>query len=111
MEQPPIINFSSNFNSKLNADIFSTIRMRNDKRYQQNRLYTITLKDQLHGQARILYLRHFDIQNLPNATAYQDSGYNAQDTIKMLQTMFKHKNIDIFHVEWTLILLKFETRV
>lgn len=110
MEQPTILNFTCNYNNKLQCPVFSSLRMRNDRKYKQGHHYSILLKDQLQGIATCIYIRHFELLDLPTATAFLDTGYNKEDTIEMIKKMYKHKNINVFAHQWSFLLFKFESR-
>ena len=94
-ETLPSVSFSSNWNSKLNCDAFSTIRLRNDKKYHLGNMYTIVLKENPIYNAQLVALSHFYLLKLSDAMSFLDTGYNAAATIKMLLLMYKNKNIDV----------------
>jgi hypothetical protein len=90
-----IIKFSYNWNKKLNCTkAFSTIRLRNDKRYILGKDFMIMLKEKEKntdfGVSRLSYIHHFTIEKLSPAMALIDTGYPLADCQKLIKTMYKN---------------------
>lgn len=91
------INFSTNWNNKLNNKCFSTIRIFNNKKYILNYNYKILLNNNYLYDAKIIYEKGFYINQLSEPMAFLDTGYSKNETIEILKKMYKNK-IDLkFH--------------
>jgi hypothetical protein len=99
------ISFSSNWNNKLSCKSFSTIRVRNDKRFIIGNDYSIILKNEPIYIAKIVSISHIEISKLTPAMSYLDTGYSPQEQIKMMATMYKNSIPDINKVMWSFIVL------
>lgn len=90
-----IIDFNYNWNNKLNNTAFTTIRLRNDKKYVINNKFYIDLhtgKNKVSkGIATIIDIKHFTINKLNNYIAFLDTGYNSTEATRIIQTMYKNK--------------------
>ena len=105
MENLPTIPFSSNWNNKLDCKAFSTVRIRNDNKYKIGNEYTIILKEQPIFQATIVSITHFSLSALSPAMSYLDTGYSPKEQMKMLEQMYKNKNIAVYNIDWSFIVL------
>ncbi len=94
-----LIKYSYNWNNKLNCISWSTIRLRNDKKYQKGDLYENILVDRkqkavLTKKAKIVNICHFTLDKMTEAMAQLDTGYSLPEAKKIISTMYKNKNID-----------------
>ena len=87
------IRFSSNFNNKLAADYFPTIRLKSDK-YRIGETYAIFLHDKLLFYADIVEIKDFYLHNLSVAMATLDIGYMPVQARQMIMKMFQKQKID-----------------
>lgn len=88
------INFSQNWNNKLSGKAFTTIRLHNPHKYKLGDNYEVAIKEKPLGTASLVDLKKITLRMLDNFTARLDTGYSANDTIKLLQQMYKNKNIN-----------------
>ena len=92
------IYFNSNFNEKLLCYCFTTIRLSNHFKYIIGNSYMICENWSKNKRelftATLVGSRSFWLNDLNDAMSYIDTGYNAEDTKKMIALMYKDKNID-----------------
>ena len=86
--------FSNNWNNKLGNKAFTSIRLHNDLRYVVGDIYEVVLKGEPQGLVRLISKRFLLIDEIDDFVSYIDTGYNAQETIRLLKTMYKNKDID-----------------
>lgn len=91
----PRITFNHNWNGKLFCTCFTSLRLRNDKKYQNGTTFQIILnkpgKNPFNaGEAILCDVRHLYIHQINDFMAMIDTGYNREETVKMLQTMYKN---------------------
>lgn len=94
IETLPKVVFSSNYNSKLDCAGWSTIRLRNDKKWHLNNDYAIILKEIPIYVAKLVSIKHFLLELLTPAMSYLDCGYSPKETQELIRTMYKKYNID-----------------
>jgi hypothetical protein len=104
--------FSHNWNQKLNADVFTTLRLRNDKRYFAGNRLNVILKGQPKGTAVILEVKNIRLEQINNYIAGLDTGLTAENCKQMIRQMYKNSSPPITwstqHLSF--ILLAFEDR-
>ncbi len=98
------IKFSFNWNNKLNCKAFSTIRPYSEGKYIITELYEILLKEHVVAKAKIVNTFKFDINQMTNNMAFLDTGYDANETRKIIQTMYKLKDGQAFNLSYVLFL-------
>lgn len=86
------IKFSFNWNNKLENKAFTTIRLHNPNKYKTGNVYEIELNETPKGTARLQEIRVLNLWQLNDFICYLDTGYNKEQTLNMLQRMYK--NID-----------------
>lgn len=86
------INFSFNWNKKLDCKAFTTIRL--SGKYNIGEKIEVRLKKALHCYGEIIDKKNFNIEKITDWIAYLDTGYDRTECIKILQTMYKNKNIN-----------------
>lgn len=106
------INFSYNWNNKLNCKAFTTVRLRNDSKYFTNNVYSISLtrKDNVienFNNAKCVAIKHFKLSALTEFIAHVDTGYSKAEFETILKRMYQNKNINWETQELSLILLKY----
>lgn len=91
---PGTIVFTHNWNKKLGNDAFTTIRLRNDKKYFIGQTYYIDLNHSKRkismGVAVCRDIKHFTIDRLNNFISYLDTGYNVDECKRIIHTMYKN---------------------
>jgi uncharacterized protein YqfB (UPF0267 family) len=90
--QTAIINYSYNWNKKLDCQAFTTIRLRQDKKYQVGTTYQVQLNNKALCWVKIIAIKHFKLIHLNDFMAFIDTGYNCQETIKIIQKMYPNKD-------------------
>lgn len=84
------VRFSFNWNNKLENKAFTTIRIHNESKYIAGNDYDIELNNKPKGVALLKEKRTINISQLNDFICYLDTGYNRDETIAMLQRMYKH---------------------
>ena len=88
----PQLQFSNNWNHKLDCDVFSTIRLRNDRKYFAGAELEVILKQGNRstnkGMHRILGIRYVTLNELDGYTCLLDTGYPLAETQKIIKTMY-----------------------
>lgn len=105
IEKFDTINFSYNWNSKLNCSAFTTIRVKNDKKYQMGKVYQISLADKPLKHCKIIAIQYFLLKNLNEFMAQIDTGYSRAETINILSKMYGQKALKDDFI-FSIILLK-----
>lgn len=100
------LNFSYNWNNKLNCNAFTTIRLYYDGRFNINDEYEITLKGEHFKYAKVVGIKTFKLPQLNDFMAYIDTGYDAQKTKDIIKKMYSNKFDDIDNVMFCYILLE-----
>lgn len=103
------IHFSTNWNNKVTCRAFTTIRLRNDKKYRIGETYSIWLKsgseDKCIGYADIAAIKHFRLAELNDYMAYLDTGYSPDECRNIIRKMYQHKVRNIENATFSFILL------
>ena len=93
------LNFSYNWNNKLNCNVFSTIRRYNPSVHyvgKEVEVFENSTKPGINrGRAKYLIVTPFKLHQLKPAMAYLDTGYSLDETKIILRTMYKGKVPDI----------------
>lgn len=90
----PNINFSYNWNNKLNCKAFTTIRLKNVNKYQIGKEYNILLKKQLLKSAIIEDIKTIYFNQINEFIARVDTGYSAEETKNILKKMYSKINLE-----------------
>lgn len=88
------LEFTCNWNNKLNCNAFSTLRLRDDKKYFIGAEKNVILKGYLKGKATIVGISYFTIDKINESISRLDTGYSAEECRKIIMTMYKSRNID-----------------
>lgn len=93
------LNFSHNWNSKLDCDCFSTIRLYNAAVHFIGREVKIydnsTTPARFKGYGVYMVCEPFKLSQLKPAAAMLDTGYSLDETRNIIRTMYKNKVKDI----------------
>jgi hypothetical protein len=101
-----VIEFSHNWNNKLNNTYFTSIRQENLTKYIIGKLYDVILKDELLKHAILVDIRKFQIKDLTNYMACLDTGYSKEESLNIFSKMYK---IDASTSEKVFYFLLFKT--
>lgn len=99
------IKFSTNWAGKLNADVFSTLRIHNHHKHFVGNKAHVKFKD-TQFTAEVIEVTLAQIEKLPNFVFLLDTGYSKEEAIKMFKNMYKHYDIAIEACLWSLLILK-----
>ena len=90
--------FSYNWNNKLAGKYFTSLRLKNVNRFRLDDTYEIYLRkgkiDTFFCHATLMAERHMKLNEINAFIAGIDTGYSVEECRNMIQTMYKHKNID-----------------
>ncbi len=98
------INFSYNWNNKLNCNSFTTIRLEDNEKYIIGKLYQILLNKTINSDANIISIKSFYLTQLNDFIAYIDTGYNKEECTKIMKTMYKNVNFQTKKLSFILLL-------
>lgn len=104
------LNFSSNWNKKLDCDVFSTIRLYNPRVHFIGR--NVEIWDNsgnrriFKGHGEYIMCEPFFLNQLKEANARLDTGYSLAETKAIIQKMYKDKNIEVNQTRFAYILVK-----
>lgn len=99
------LNFSYNWNNKLDCKSFTALRLKNDRKYIIGSEMEVYLNADFKGIFRIITAKHLKIFEINEFIARLDTGYDRNECIKTIQTIYKNKSIDWNKQELSLILL------
>ena len=88
------LDFSHNWNGKLNGKAFTSIRLWNEGKYQVGNEYKIRLGNTKKGVARLVSLKRIRLDQINDHIALLDTGYMANECKELIRTMYKNKHID-----------------
>lgn len=108
MVQLQRLDFSYNWNNKLDCLAFTTIRI--SAKYKVGDRYDIHLKDERIGIAKIVAVKEILAANITEPMAYMDTGYCKAEVINILNKMYG-KTYDLKHKPIYHITLVFEKRL
>lgn len=88
------IEFSFNWNNKLNCNAFTSIRLLNWNKYRTGRLYDIYLKKEFIKKAHLVEIRTFRLSSLNEFVCFLDTGYDKKTTVDIIRKMYKIEESD-----------------
>ena len=94
MDKNEYLDFSYNWNNKLDCKSFSTIRLRNDKKYYAGAQLNVRLKGVDRGTATVVAVSHFTIDKINESIARLDTGYSAEECRGIIRRMYVNKPVD-----------------
>lgn len=83
-----VINFSYNWNNKLDCKCFTTIRLTNSNKYRVGLEYEIHLKNQRIKNARIVGIKVFTLDMINEFISRIDTGYSKEVTVNIINRMY-----------------------
>lgn len=86
-----ILEFSFNWNKKLNCKYFTTIRVPNPEKYYPGKVLKIHVKGTYHFNAKVIEVKNIMAQELPPWTCLLDTGYDKAETLNILYKMYTGK--------------------
>jgi hypothetical protein len=98
------IKFSQNWNYKLFTKNFTTIRLFS-KKYQVGKMYEIEFNG-TKIEAECISVTPILLHNIPEYVFLTDTGYYKDESIKMIETMYKKHNIDFSKYPMAIIVFK-----
>lgn len=101
-----VINFSYNWNNKLDCKCFTTLRLSNHNKYRTGLEYEVHLKNQRIKNARIVEIKVFTLDKINEFISRIDTGYSKEETIKIINRMYPDT---INNVGRSFMLILFET--
>lgn len=83
------IDFSYNWNNKLECRAFTTLRRHNPTKYKEKETYAIRLKGDTLYEAICIAVKTFPLSKLNVFISYLDTGYSLEETMKIIQRMYR----------------------
>lgn len=99
------LTFTHNWNNKLDCVAFTTLRLRNDRKYYIGGEVEVLEKHFSRGAYKIVDIKHFKIFQINEFMARVDTGYSRERCIEVIQTMYKNIVTNWNTQELSLILL------
>ena len=108
------LNFSYNWNHKLDCNGFTTFRPFNAQIHFVGAIYNVFLnikegKFEL-GTAKVICMYKMKLEKVTPAIALLDTGYNLNEFKNLISTMYKNKFPDIANVDFALLFLQYVER-
>ena len=105
------LDFSTNWNGKLNCTAFSTLRLRDDRKYYVGAKKIVRLKEVHKGMATVVSISYFTIDKINEAIARLDTGYSAEECRKIIMSMYKNRpTIDWFSQQLAFCVLVYDKK-
>lgn len=111
MDIYPAIDFSENWNNKLNCTYFTTIRLHNPKKYIVSQKNTTFLKKIPISNVLVVDVAVVTFDKIKPWVKMQDTGLSVTDFDKMVKTMYKNIVKDWEKQQWEIILCKTIERI
>lgn len=102
------LDFSTNWNTKLRCLFFTTLRLRNDKKYYKGATFQTSFQNYPKGKVKVYDIRFITIDKINDWIARLDTGYSANECRKILKEMYKHRPINWKTQELAYMLLGWE---
>ncbi|MCA0381690.1 MAG: hypothetical protein LCH58_05985 [Bacteroidetes bacterium] len=98
-----VLNFSYNWNNKLQCKAYTTIRLYGRK-YQQGKRFQVQLKGENLHVAEVVEIKPFYLQQLNEFMAYVDTGYSSTEARDIVIRMYPR--VDVFKQQMCMVLLR-----
>ena len=92
--EPLTLEFSTNWNNKLDCKAFTTLRIYNPKQHFAGRKVKISLKEHDRGTGRIEAVKSFHINKLSPYISYLDTGYSVEECKNIMKRMYSKVDFD-----------------
>lgn len=99
-----VLNFSSEWNGKLKANVFTSFRIHNPAKFVKGSVIEIQLKGEKLFNAVILDVKTVYLKDVNEWVTRLDTGYGKDEFITMVKTMYKNIVKDFSTQKWDLIL-------
>ena len=98
------LEFSYNWNKKLDCISYTTLRLANLNKYQIGRKFGVYLNGKYHHDAEIIDVKSVGLDQINEWIARLDTGYSREKCIDIIQKMYKGKpiNWEIQKLNWVL---------
>ncbi|MFN8436103.1 MAG: hypothetical protein U0V72_00585 [Cytophagales bacterium] len=83
--------FNKNYNNKLNADCYTTLRLFNPYEYYVGECYSIMLDKRIIHHAELVYMQDLPMAMITPAMAWIDTGTGVHELHSILQECYKGK--------------------
>jgi hypothetical protein len=104
------LTFSTNWNKKLNCKFFTTFRLFSPDIHYIGAEFHIScsaVKDQIQDFKGVIKLfQIFKLRDVPPILCYLDTGYSKDQFIKIVETMYKNKPINIYDIDFSFLLIE-----
>lgn len=97
------MNFSYNWNNKLDCHAFTTLRICNPSKHIVGNKVEIILKDKVIGPGTIMAVNRFHLDKINPFISYLDTGYSVDECKKIIRTMYP--KVDFLKCQLALILI------
>lgn len=101
------LEFSTNWNNKLNCECFTTFRRHNPATHVKGAEFDIYLKGVFKGKAKLVDLRVVTLDKVNDFAALLDTGYLAKEFREIVQKMYQKHRIDWIRQKWDYCLLQY----
>lgn len=82
------LSFSTNWNHKLYCTCWTTIRLKNDRKYVRGQVYEVYLKDEFLGSAQLIGIRQISRGKINEYISHLDTGYDVPAVQDILGKMY-----------------------
>jgi hypothetical protein len=89
------LEFSTNWNNKLDCNCFTTIRIYNPTKHFKGNEFDIYLKKKFRAKAVVLEVIFIKLKQLSDYACYLDTGYNSEETINLFKKMYPKIDFEI----------------
>ncbi|OAE94002.1 hypothetical protein [Flavobacterium psychrophilum] len=98
------LEFSTNWNNKLDCKCFTTIRIYNPTKHFNGNKFEVFLQKKYKAKVEVIALSLIKLNQLSDYVCYLDTGYSKEETIEILKKMYPR--IDFKNQHLTILLLK-----
>ena len=98
------LEFSTNWNNKLDCKCFPTIRIYNPNKHYNGNQFEVYLQKKYRAKVQVIALSLIKLNQLSDYVCYIDTGYSKEETIEILKKMYPR--IDFRNQYLTILLLK-----
>lgn len=98
------LEFSYNWNKKLDCKAFTTIRLYNPDRYFVGQQFELTLKGIVIGKAKVVAVKSFLLSKLTEYMAYIDTGYSLEECMGIIRRMYPQVDLETQPFHFVLLL-------